>query len=174
VPYCLGFVFSVNFVCLPALFLLVLQLAHLQQAPDAEYITQVALDTLAVGAGLTEADLARKLVAVSTDGASVMTGAHTGVSVRLTQIAPFLVSIHCMAHRTDLAVGALEKAPIVKEILGLIQSVYNFFAHSAKRISSFREAAEEAGTAGNRMKRNIEVRCVTYWNCEIAFEICLM
>ena len=58
------------------------QLAHLQQAPDAEYITQVVLDTLAVEAGLKEEDLARKLVAVSTDGASVMIGAHTGVSVR--------------------------------------------------------------------------------------------
>ncbi len=99
-----------------------------------------------MGAGLAEADLARKLVAVSTDGASVMTGAHTGGSVGASasrsdcrrswsawRIGP-----------TDLAVGALEKAPIVKEILGLIQSVYNFFVHSAKRISSFREAAEEA------------------------------
>ena len=141
------------------------QLAHLQHAPDAQNITQVVLDTLSVLVGLGEVDLARKLVSVSTDGASVMTGMHTGVSARLSLTAPFLVSIHCMAHQTDLAVGALERAPIVKEIVGLLHCVHNFFAFSAKRLCSFRDAAEEAGTAGNKPKRNVETRYVLFSGC---------
>jgi hypothetical protein len=89
--------------------------------------------------------LARKLVAVSTDGASVMTGVHNGVSARLSQIAPFLLSIRCMAHRTDLAVAALEKAPIAKGIVGAIKDVYNYFSGSFKRVSIFEEHGRGCG-----------------------------
>lgn len=78
------------------------QLAHLQETLDAEYITPVVLDTLAVEAGLGEADLARKLVAVSSDGAGVMTGTHLSVTVRLSKNTPSLVSSHCMVHHTYL------------------------------------------------------------------------
>jgi hypothetical protein len=63
---------------------------------------------LTLRAKLSDADLARKLVCCSADGASVMAGPHTGVLTRLLTLAPYMVPMHCMAHRTDLAVGALE------------------------------------------------------------------
>ncbi|CAI5477608.1 unnamed protein product [Closterium sp. Yama58-4] len=44
-----------------------------------------------------------KLVGVSTDGASVMTGAKNGVVALLRKRCPWLVAIHCVAHREALA-----------------------------------------------------------------------
>ncbi|CAI5532605.1 unnamed protein product [Closterium sp. Naga37s-1] len=44
-----------------------------------------------------------KLVGVSTDGASVMTGAKNGVVAMLRKRCPWLVAIHCVAHREALA-----------------------------------------------------------------------
>ena len=133
----------------------------MQGSPDADNITELVLDTLSVKVGLSVEDLARKLVACSTDGASVMTGVHRGVAVQIGSVAPFSSNIHCMAHRTNLAAAALEKAPVVKEVIGVIKEVYNFFSHSAKRVDNFREAAEEAGTSGHRIKRIVETR----WIC---------
>ncbi|CAI7745837.1 unnamed protein product [Closterium sp. NIES-54] len=44
-----------------------------------------------------------KLVGVSTDGASVMTGSKNGVVAMLRKRCPWLVAIHCVAHREALA-----------------------------------------------------------------------
>ena len=44
------------------------------------------------------------LPAFGSDGASVMTGKHTGFAARLRHMQPSLVSIHCVAHRLALAV----------------------------------------------------------------------
>ncbi|CAI5460812.1 unnamed protein product [Closterium sp. Yama58-4] len=44
-----------------------------------------------------------KLVAVSTDGASVMTGKKNGVVALLRKRCPWLVAVHCVAHREALA-----------------------------------------------------------------------
>ncbi|CAI5476524.1 unnamed protein product [Closterium sp. Yama58-4] len=44
-----------------------------------------------------------KLVGVSTDGASVMTGKKNGVVALLRKRCPWLVAVHCVAHREALA-----------------------------------------------------------------------
>ncbi|GLC76604.1 hypothetical protein PLESTF_001804200 [Pleodorina starrii] len=59
---------------------LFLDVAHLRGTPNADNITELVLYTLSVKAGLGEEELPGKLVACSTDGASVMTGNHTGVA----------------------------------------------------------------------------------------------
>jgi hypothetical protein len=40
-----------------------------------------------------------RLVALGTDGASSMTGEHTGLGVRMKEGLPFLMQIHCICHR---------------------------------------------------------------------------
>jgi hypothetical protein len=45
----------------------------------------------------------RKCVAVASDGASVMVGIRSGVVTRVKQLAPFIVAVHCVAHRLSLA-----------------------------------------------------------------------
>lgn len=44
-----------------------------------------------------------KLVACATDGAAVMTGEKSGVMTRLRGNKAYVVYVHCMAHRVELA-----------------------------------------------------------------------
>lgn len=44
-----------------------------------------------------------KVVAFSSDGAAVMMGAKRGVITRLKENKPYVVGVHCMAHRLELS-----------------------------------------------------------------------
>lgn len=48
-------------------------------------------------------DWKNKLVALTTDGASVMTGVNNGVVTKLCADRPYVLGIHCMAHKLELA-----------------------------------------------------------------------
>ncbi len=52
---------------------------------------------------------AAKVVGFTTDGASVMTGCHTGLAERMKAISAFVLSFHCVAHKLQLACGDLFK-----------------------------------------------------------------
>ncbi|KXZ47967.1 hypothetical protein GPECTOR_31g329 [Gonium pectorale] len=90
-----------------------------------------------------------------------MAGEHTGVLARLAAAAPFMVPMHCMAHRTDLAAEALEKAKVLQRIISLLHAVYNHFAYSTKRIQALLQAAMEAETSGNKPKKDAETRWIS-------------
>ena len=45
-----------------------------------------------------------KVIGVGSDGASVMTGDDKGVNGMTKKHSPFLVFVHCMAHRLNVAV----------------------------------------------------------------------
>ena len=46
-----------------------------------------------------------KLFGMATDGVSVMVGEHSGVTRRMKNKNPFILSAHCIAHRLSLASG---------------------------------------------------------------------
>ena len=53
---------------------------------------------------LEEYDLdGKNMVGLATDGAAVMLGIHTGVATRFKKKYPWLIVVHCMAHRLQLA-----------------------------------------------------------------------
>ena len=57
-----------------------------------------------------------KLFGIATDGASVMTGTRSGVKTRMKGRNPFMLSIHCIAHRLALASGqAADNIPYLKK-----------------------------------------------------------
>ena len=45
-----------------------------------------------------------KVVGLAADGARIMLGCHGGVAAKLTKDIPYLVALHCVAHRLQLAV----------------------------------------------------------------------
>ncbi|CAI7787252.1 unnamed protein product [Closterium sp. NIES-54] len=61
-----------------------------------------------------------KLVGISTDGASVMTGKDNGLVARIREHAPHLFSCHCIAHREALAV---KDAATSNPNLGMVDKV---------------------------------------------------
>ena len=63
-----------------------------------------------------------KLCGVATDGASVMVGCRTGVTTRLN---PFILSVHCIAHRLALASG--QAADSVQYVKLYVNNIYRYF-----------------------------------------------
>jgi len=70
-----------------------------------------------------------KFVAFGNDGASTMVGSHGGVATQLkNKVNPFLLSCHCVAHRTNLAALDASKAPNCKVISSEIDTLLNSIA----------------------------------------------
>ena len=55
--------------------------------------------------GLPREKLQGKPVGLASDGASTMTGVHHGLGQLMKRDFPFLFTIHCQAHRLELAVN---------------------------------------------------------------------
>ncbi|XP_053385814.1 zinc finger protein 862-like [Mercenaria mercenaria] len=81
-----------------------------------------------------------KMVGVSTDGASVMTGKTGGVVQRLHEYLPNIVGIHCVAHRTALATSqAARDIPDMCSYSRTMCNVFRYFHNSALRSNRLRE-----------------------------------
>jgi hypothetical protein len=84
--------------------------------------------------------IAKKLVCVGADGALVMQGQRNGLCVRLQLSAsPYMLSIHCMAHRMNLAFKIVSKFPSVSKVEDLVREAYAYFSRSPKRFSEFKK-----------------------------------
>lgn len=67
------------------------------------------LEALLSGGGVEEDALASKLMCFAADGVSVFQGYRTRVTTQLVQnFAPFMIGVHCFAHRLNLAAHILE------------------------------------------------------------------
>ena len=72
---------------------------------DADGIVKSIESAVQLGLDVTLIEFGKKLVAIGTDGAAVMTGCRGGVVAKLRQsVAPTIVGIHCFAHRLELAI----------------------------------------------------------------------
>ena len=69
-----------------------------------------------------------KLMRFGSDGAAVMTGRLSGVTTRLRRSNPYIVAIHCVAHRLALACSqAGEKILYVQKFKKALTTLYCFF-----------------------------------------------
>jgi len=66
-------------------------------------------------------------VCLGVDDVSTFQGIKFRVIVLLkTQHAPYLIGIHCMAHRTNLAMQSLSSMPMVSELKNMFWVVYGY------------------------------------------------
>ena len=73
----------------------------------------------------------KKCVGFGSDGASVMTGRHSGVAARVKQKSPHCVSVHCMAHRLNLCSAQASKGvPYMKTFEKTCSELYYYFGGS--------------------------------------------
>ncbi|XP_049892465.1 zinc finger protein 862-like isoform X1 [Epinephelus moara] len=91
---------------------------------DAENITKAIKDVMDKVSQQWEV----KLVAVATDGAAVMVGVRTGVVQRLRRDRPYLVGVHCMAHRLELSFkDSVKNIVLFKKVEELLTGLYTFY-----------------------------------------------
>ena len=86
-----------------------------------------------------------KLVTLTTDDASVNTGRISGLITRFALGREWLVQIHCINHRVELAIKDSLKETNFKEIDDFYQSNFNLLTNSGKIKSELRIASEAQG-----------------------------
>ena len=84
----------------------------------------------------------KKLVGMSTDGASVMLGKNNGVYAKLKELQPSLVAIHCMAHRLELSYkDGVKDLPLYNKLTLFMSNVYTFYKRSSLNKSMLKRSA---------------------------------
>ena len=97
------------------------------------------------------------------DGASVMTGRVSGVAARLSQSNPYLVAIHCVAHRLALACSqAGERIAYIQKFKKALTTLYWFFQASAVRTAGLKAIQEMFDTPSLKLKEAKDVRWLSH------------
>ena len=87
-------------------------------------------------------DFYMKLAALACDGASMMTGCKAGVGALLRTKQPSLLTVHCMAHRLELALKDVSKKVKLydKTVNTLAMGIYRFYYNSSLNRGMLRRA----------------------------------
>lgn len=82
------------------------------------------------------------LVSLGTDGAASMVGHKSGLVTLLKRDVPNCISVHCVAHRLQLAIlDATGKIDYLSEFDRTVKKVFHFYRGSNKRLQSLRKTA---------------------------------
>ncbi|XP_073667564.1 zinc finger protein 862-like [Paramisgurnus dabryanus] len=96
---------------------------------DAAHITDAICSQMSAISG--GEDWKGKLVACGTDGAAVMTGSKTGVVSRLRGERTYILGVHCMAHRLELAFKDVMKTNnLCRKVEDLLTGLFTFYHRS--------------------------------------------
>ena len=87
-----------------------------------------------------------RCVAQAYDGARLMSGDLNGLRKKIEEVVGGVCPyVHCYAHRLNLClVDSCTGICEVRNLLGLLQAVYNFQSHSVKRSECFQDAQKES------------------------------
>ena len=100
--------------------------------PNADNILQAIETSIHNYSGLTLDKFYSKLVGFGSDGASVMVGKKAGVATLLRQKKPELQSVHCYAHRLELAYKqAVKCVTYYQKVETIVTSLYTLYHKSA-------------------------------------------
>ena len=96
------------------------------------------------------------------DGASNMSGKNKGLATRMKECSPKVLYVHCYGHLLNLAIqDTLSEVTVLRNALGILQSLYNFIGASTKRSTIFSDVdVEESETP-----LTIKSLSVTRWTC---------
>ena len=105
-----------------------------------------------------------KCVGFGSDGANVMTGIRSGVCARLKVDNPYLVGIHCIAHRLALAAAqACDKVPYIKNTFTkTLTNLFYFYENSAVRMSGLHSIETILDDPEIKLKRALHVRWLSH------------
>lgn len=88
-------------------------------------------------------DYRTKMVSATADGANVNLGKYNGVLTKMSVERPWLIVIHCMNHRIELAIKDMVKSTNqYEECDNFYKSIYYLFRNSGKLKSETKEACQ--------------------------------
>lgn len=102
-----------------------------------------AIDTAVETVGIDQEVWNKKVVCANFDGASVMMGEKTGVAARLKSRVPHIITLHCIAHKLELAVlDAVKDCPYLIVFEETLKSIFKFYYYSTKKRRQLTEIGE--------------------------------
>ena len=73
----------------------------------------------------------KKLVALGSDGASVMLGRNNGVIAKLQEMQPAVIAVHCSGHRLELAYkDSIKKVQTAEKVITMLTGLFYFYRNS--------------------------------------------
>ena len=112
------------------------------------------------------------LVACGSDGASVMTGVRNGVIAKLRQEVPWLIGIHCVAHKLELAIlDGIKDVQCFPDLTEMLKGRYKHYHYSAKALRELQELANIMAENCNRPVNVSGSRWVPH-NCRALKVVC--
>lgn len=96
------------------------------------------------------------------DGSSNMSGKFKGVQARVSQIQPLAIYSHCANHRLNLAISKACSVASIRNAMGVISSLANFFRDSAARLNALEEEMRENHDL-KPGKHGLKKLCETRW-----------
>jgi hypothetical protein len=101
-------------------------------------------------------------MAFGTDGASVLQDKRNGVTNRLqVSHVPHIQGMHCMAHRSNLAVQCLLDLEMVSRIEILLAALHMYFSKSPKRHLELQKLVELLETKDRKILQNVKTRWIS-------------
>ncbi|KAI2645894.1 Zinc finger protein 862 [Labeo rohita] len=85
----------------------------------------------------------KKVVCANFDGAAVMMGVKTGVAERLKQRIPHIITIHCVAHKLELAVlDSVKGCEYLVKFEDTLKTIFKMYYYSPKKRRELTEISE--------------------------------
>lgn len=127
----------------------------------AQGLRQTILDSYEeiMGEGEGQNEFQKKLIGLCCDGASVNMGKNRGLATLLKADSPWLVTMHCMNHRLELALKDAFSQSYVEEIINILTGIYFTYEKSPKRLRDLKTLAEILGESFVKPVR----ACGTRW-----------
>jgi hypothetical protein len=140
-------------------------LALLKMEPDgatADSLTKLLIGALTVQGDLSAEEIASKLLCFGADGVATFQGTRNGVTKQIKQNhAPFMIGIHCFAHRLQLCAKSLSSLHVLGCIEALLLHSHSYFSHSPKRAVEFHALAQLMETKGLKLLKNVKTRWIS-------------
>ncbi|OAE33175.1 hypothetical protein AXG93_4773s1490 [Marchantia polymorpha subsp. ruderalis] len=88
------------------------------------------------------------MAAICTDGDSTLIGRYNGLGAKLRKTVGYLLSVHCAAHKTALALGDTAKEmEDLQELDVVLKAVHNLFSKSGSRQMQWTRFARRRGVS---------------------------
>jgi hypothetical protein len=87
-------------------------------------------------------DLNKHIVGMAADGANVNLGEKKGLVALLRKNSPWLIAIHCLNHRLELAAKDAFSGTYIDEILTMLTNLYAMYHRSPKRMRDLKALAD--------------------------------
>jgi hypothetical protein len=105
-------------------------------------LNEVIMNFIMKGERLSKEEMSKKLLCFGANGMNMFKGGKTGMTKQIKDSwAPFSMGVHCVAHRTNLAVQSLGDLTFIAKIEGFMLNMYDYFNHSPKRHMGFQRFA---------------------------------